>query len=63
MKKNLFTYMIPKGSDVLNHIVQFNQKINNLLHVGVTLDEEDKALQLPVTLDPFFLMFVNNFAV
>lgn len=43
MKHDLFQFKMEEGGDLEEHITQFNEKVNDLLHMHAKLDDEDKA--------------------
>ena len=46
LKKRLYSLRMSEGGDMLGHIQVFDQISNELLNVGVKMEEEDKALLL-----------------
>lgn len=50
LKKELYRFRMEEGSDLVNHINEFNRLVTQLTSIDVKLDEEDKALLLLVSL-------------
>ena len=46
LKQKLYGLKMMEGLDLSQHLNVFNQIISNLMHVEVTLEDEDKALML-----------------
>ena len=54
LKKRLYSLRMKKGGDVLGHIPKFDQVCNELLNIGMKMEEKDKSLLLVCSLPPFY---------
>ena len=62
LKKRLYSLWMQERGDVLGHIQRFDQMCNELLNIGVKMEEEDKSLlllcSLPPSYDPLVMILV-----
>ena len=62
LKKKLYSLRMREGGDVLGYIQKFDQMCNELLNIGVKMEEEDKSLlllcSLPSSYDPLVMMLL-----
>ena len=64
LKKRLYSLWMQEGGDVLDHIQKFDQVCNELLNIGVKIEEEDKSLLLLYSLlssyDPLMMTLLYD---
>ena len=60
LKKRLYNLWMQEGGDVLGHIQKFDQVCNELLNIGVKMEEEDKLLLLLCSLPPSYDLLVTT---
>ena len=54
VKKQIYSFQMKDGSDLLEHLNAFNMLMTQLSNFGLNLEEEDKAILLLVSLPTFF---------
>ena len=52
LKKNFIMVRMTEGTSIKGHIDEFNSIVTNLDNVDITIDDEDRALQLLCSLPP-----------
>ncbi|KAL1187723.1 Retrovirus-related Pol polyprotein from transposon TNT 1-94 [Cardamine amara subsp. amara] len=59
VKQRLYLFKMSEGSNLIQHVNQFNQITTDLGRVGVTVEDEDKAMMLLCSLTPEYETLVT----
>ncbi|GKD01283.1 hypothetical protein Tco_1171557 [Tanacetum coccineum] len=60
-KKKLYTFYMPGGRKIFEHINEFNKIVRDLANIEVKLESKDLALSLLTSLPALFEHFVDTF--